>query len=98
MRIRRSGQRGKEGNAASIRPELGLARKLQDRRIRLNECGRRIILRPVALIRKADAVSTPILPGLKRERREVTMPVNVNDKIRKLCPAQWKKVEARAAA
>jgi DNA-directed RNA polymerase specialized sigma subunit len=36
----------------------------------------------------------PILPAEKG--KEVTMAVNVNDKIRKLSPAQRKKVEARA--
>jgi DNA-binding XRE family transcriptional regulator len=48
------------------------------------------------LIQKADDRFEAHLARLERTK-EVTMPVNVNDKIRKLRPAQRKTVESRAA-
>ena len=48
------------------------------------------------LIRKADDRFDAHLARLKKER-EVIMAVNVDDRIKKLSPAQRKKVEARAA-
>jgi DNA-binding XRE family transcriptional regulator len=48
------------------------------------------------LIRKADD-RFDASSGAAQEGREVTMAVNVNGKIKKLRPAQRKKVEARAA-
>ena len=48
------------------------------------------------LIRKADDRFDAHLARLKKGR-EVTMAMNVNDKIKKLSPARRRKVEARAA-
>ena len=48
------------------------------------------------LIRKADDRFEAHLARLKKEKREVIMAVNVDDKIRKLSTAQRKKVEAQA--
>ena len=48
------------------------------------------------LIRKADERFDAHLVRLKK-REEIIMPTNVNDIIKKLSPAQRKKVEARAA-
>ena len=47
-------------------------------------------------IRKADDRFEAHLARLKKEKREVIMAVNVDDKIRKLSTAQRKKVEAQA--